>query len=179
VSVKLVIGLGVLLVVLFFISIGLGACGNNSAGSGDLSSAQKNVEGLAGSLITKPLTLQDVRESTACVTLTTGCLVGPNQTRTFIVLKSDDNIRRVRRATFAQLKAGSTPGSAVKIAFRPVNDSPSTGEVHSTVQLTPTPTAATSPEVGRVQVDISQNGGAVDITCVPPTAACLVKLASD
>jgi hypothetical protein len=176
VSVRVVIVIGVLLVALFVISIVLGACGNNNTGSADLSNTTNTVQNAAGGLIAKPLTIEDVRETTPCVLNASGCVIGPNQTRSLIVVKSDDSIRRVRRATFAQLKTGSSAGSAVTVRFTPVGEDASTGEVRSNAQLTPVPASTPSPEVGRVQVNISQNGGQLTITCFPPTGTCLVKL---
>ena len=188
-AVRVVIIIGVVLVVLFVASVVLGARSNSSTGSADLTTSTDAVRSRFDGLMAKPLANHtdnngeivwpEVRETTRCLVVSTGCAIGPNQARTLIVVKSDDNVRRLRRATFAQLRPGSTAGSAVDVVFTPVNDDPSAGEVRSKAEAAPTAGTASPPELGRVRVNISQSGGQLTVTCRPATATCMVKLVAE
>lgn len=183
---KIVIVIGVVLVGLFVASVIIGARNTNTTGSADLTSTTNSVQARFGTLMARQLETQtdstgktvwpEVRETPPCLVTPAGCPIPPNQTRTLLITKSEDTIRRVRRATFAVLKQGSIAGSAVDFEFKPVSDDPSAGEVHGKAGLTPTPAPAATPEVGRVQVNVSPDGGQVIVTCRSGGGGCLVKL---
>ena len=184
-SVKVLVILAVVLVALFVTSVVVGARNNGQIQSNDLD----DVKARFGDLMAKPLETQrasngeitwpEVREASPCVVRPTGCVILPNQTHTLIVLKSDDSVRRVRRATFALLQAGSTAGANVDVTFTPVSDDPVAGEVRSKAEAAPTARPTQPPEIRRVHVDISRDGGSVAIGCRPTTATCVVKLVNE
>src|SRR5438132_4965208 len=140
-SVRVVVILGVVLVVLFVASVVLGACNNNNTGRSDLTKSTSDVQVGVGGFMARPLANHkdtngdivwpEVREGTPCIITAKGCPVGSIQAHILTVVKSDDIVRRVRRATFAQLQPGSTNGSAMDAVFTPLSDDPSAGEVRS------------------------------------------------
>jgi hypothetical protein len=179
VSVRAVIVIGVVLVLLFIASVVLNACNANTIDSSSQKSSTASVQERFDGLLAKPLAAAEVRETTPCLLQPTGCPIGPNQSRTVLVLQSGDAVRRVRRATFALLQQGSTPGASLKVSFTPVRDDPANGEVRSDAQPGPTPRPTQPPERSRVSLNISQDGGQLTITCQPATATCVAKLVPD
>ena len=185
-AIKIVIVLGVVVVLLFIGSVILNARNGNDIDKSGTDAQTADIQQRFGSLLATPLQGQDVGSlrvgaSNCPLTQPGGCRMSSPSSGSAQVLSSDDRIRQVRRATFALLPT-SSPGATLTATFKPLRDDPANGLVQSrsTPVPTPTPPPGQQAERGRVQLNVSREGGTLAFACGgPPNAVCQVGLVAD